>query len=87
MTTQESIASQLAQCTSSDNHYRHSLMRSFRYTDGIKTLAELAGAYWLIDLAASHQTNRKVRAEPFQLWTLRKLPEGSKNKAVAECRC
>lgn len=88
MSTQESpsIASALAQCTGSEHQYAHSFMRSFRYTDGIQMLAEMAGAYWLIDLAASHQTNRKVRAEAFQLWSIRKLPEGSQNKAVAECR-
>ena len=86
MSTQESIATVLAHCTGSEHQYRHSFMRSFRYTDGIQTLAEMAGAYWLIDLAASHQANIKVRREPFQLWTLRKLPEGSKNNAVAECR-
>ena len=88
MSTQESqpIASALTHCTGSEHQYRHSFMRSFRYTDGIKTLAEMAGAYWLIDLAASHQTNRKVRSEAFQLWSIRKLPEGYQNKAVAECR-
>ena len=33
-------------------------------------MAELCGAYWLIDLIASHQINRKVAAEEFQVWTL-----------------
>ena len=83
---EESISSQLAQFTGSENQYRHAFMRSFRYTDGIIALAELSKAYWLIDLTASHQVKAKVRREPFQLWSIRKLPAGSKNAAVAECR-
>lgn len=87
MTTQtQSIAHALAHCTGSQSQFQHGLFRWFKYTDGVQTLAELAGAYWLIDLAASHQLNRKVRAQQFQLWTLRKLPDSAKNKAVAECR-
>ena len=66
--------------------YRHGLMRSFLYTEGVQDLAEQAGAYWLIDLAASHQTNAKVRREPFQLWSLRMLPADAENMAVAEAR-
>ena len=88
MATQESpsIAAELAHCTGSENQYQHGFMRSFRYTDGIQTLASLAGAYWLIDVAASHQTNHKVRAETFQLWSIRRLPKDAKNAAVIECR-
>ena len=84
--TVTSIAEQLSHCTGSEHCHRHSFMRSFCYTDGIQTLAELAGAYWLIDLAASHQLNRKVRIEPFQLWSIRKLPDTAQNAAVVECR-
>lgn len=85
MTTM-SIATALAHCTGSETQYQHGLFRSFRYTEGIQTLADLAGAYWLIDLAASHQLKRKVRNQPFQVWTLRKLSDTAKNAAVAECR-
>lgn len=34
--------------------YRHSLFPKLIYTPGVKYLAETAGAYWLIDLIASH---------------------------------
>lgn len=79
------LAEDLAQCIGTENQYQHWLLRSFRYTDGIKTLADGAGAYWLVDLVASHQPEPKLRGADFQLWRLRKLPEGSKNAAVAEC--
>jgi hypothetical protein len=83
--TPETLQSDLAQFTGSEHYYRHGLNRNFMHTDGVNYLAEKAGAYWLIDLIASHQLSRKVRAEPFQLWTL--TLTGKKNPmAVAECR-
>jgi len=39
----------LAQFTGSEQLYRHSLVKRFCYTDGVKYIAERAGAYWLID--------------------------------------
>jgi hypothetical protein len=81
----ETLESDLAQFTGSENYYRHALNRKFMHTDGVNYLAEKARAFWLIDLIASHRLSRKVRAEPFQLWTL--TLTGKKNPmAVAECR-
>ena len=83
--TPETLESDLAQFTGSENFYPHALNRNFRHTDGVNYLASKAGAFWLIDLIASHQMSRKVRAESFQLWTL--TLTGQKNPmAVAECR-
>ena len=61
----------LAQFTGTENYYRHALSRAYTYTDGVKYLAERAGAYWLIDVIVSHQHNLKVRAEEFQVWKLK----------------
>lgn len=60
--------------------------RAFLVTDGVLDLCERAGAFWLADAVASHQT-RKVHTacEGFQVWRLRKLPEGSANAAALEC--
>jgi hypothetical protein len=85
-TEEPSIASQLAHCIGSENHYCHPLRRHFRFTDGVKLLAELAKAYWLIDVAMSHQCKMTVRIEPFQLWSIRRLPRTARNMAVVECR-
>jgi len=76
----------LSQHCGSLKRFRYGFMKSFLFTEGVQDLAEQAGAYWLIDLVASHQVVPKVKREPFQLWSLRKLPEGAKNAAVAECR-
>ena len=56
----------LSQFIGTENYYRHWTGHGV-YTDGVKYLAEKAGAYWLIDAVLSYR-----RREPFQLWTLKK---------------
>ena len=46
------------------------LRKDFLLTDGAKHLADKAKAYWLMDLIASHQTNKRVSTQPFQLWKI-----------------
>ncbi len=62
--------SDLAQFTGSQTWYRHPLMRKISYTDGVKFMADKAGAHWLIDMIVSWQLEPKVHEEPFQVWTL-----------------
>jgi hypothetical protein len=63
-----------------EHYYRHSLVRSVVYTDGVKAMAEQAGAYWLIDAIATYQIHRRVTADPqlqcFQAWTLERHETG-----------
>lgn len=47
------IRQALAQCTGSEHWYRHLLVRTFIYTDGAETFAEMAGAYWFLDIVAT----------------------------------
>ncbi|MBR0753550.1 hypothetical protein JQ604_15280 [Bradyrhizobium jicamae] len=63
----------LQQFTGGTGHwYRHNLVRGITYTDGVKYMAERAGAYWLIDEIALAQIGEpRVKAEPFQSWKLR----------------
>jgi hypothetical protein len=70
-------AADLQQFHGTENWYRHSLLRNLLYTDGVKYVAEAGGAYWLIDLIASHQVGIRKKAfhDPifrieFQTWTL-----------------
>ena len=79
--TRETLEADLAQFCGSETVYKHWL--GLIYTDGVKYLAEKAGAYWLIDLVASHQRG-KLRQEPFQVWTL--TVNLKKQTARAECR-
>lgn len=61
----------LSQFTGTDHYYRHGLCRNITYTDGVKYVAETAGAYWLIDKIATNQLEPKIRREEFQAWKLR----------------
>ena len=55
----------------SENFYQNKFSPII-YTDGIKDMAEKCGAYWLIDLVISHQLNKTVQYEPFQVWQLQR---------------
>jgi hypothetical protein len=58
------------------------LRQRFLLTEGAKYLADQAKAYWLMDAIASHQTNKKMAAEIFQVWT---LSVNEKHEAVLAC--
>ena len=60
----------LAQFTGTEHWYGHPMARKVVYTDGVKYVADTAGAYWLIDEIAFGQTVAAVAAEEFQVWTL-----------------
>ncbi len=61
----------LAQFTGTTVWYKHCLLKNITYTEGVKYLAETAGAYWLIDEIAFGQVEKRIADEAFQLWTLK----------------
>lgn len=72
-TRKEQLEANLPHFTGTENYtnLRYPWLRShFLLTDGAKYLAETAKAFWLMDAIASHQTNKLVAAEPFQIWKL-----------------
>jgi hypothetical protein len=73
----------LEQFTGTEQYYKHV---GILYTDGVKHLAEEAGAYWLIDAIASWQISPKVKRDSMlqqiQFWKLRVKPD---NSAVLTC--
>jgi len=70
-TTKTLSQCELAQFTGTEHWYRHALVPSLLYTDGVRYVAETAGAYWLLDaIALAQQAYPNVAAEPFQLWRL-----------------
>jgi hypothetical protein len=73
----------LDQFNGTEHWYRHWLTRDFTYTEGIKFLAEKAGAFWLIDEIALAQKEKQVAAEEFQVWILSRNATGS--GAVLRC--
>jgi hypothetical protein len=78
----ETLATDLAHFSGSDEFTRTS--RRMVVTAGVKFLADKAGAYWLIDLIDSHQSNPNVARELFQVWTLTLNKSGSGAKVEAE---
>lgn len=87
--TIEELKGELNGFTGTQNYYRH--FTGPKYTDGVKHLADRAGAYWLLDAVFSYQCDKKIRALPFQVWELKVLrSELGENKnepmAVLEMR-
>jgi hypothetical protein len=66
----EELAAALDQFTGSTQYYRHWL--GTLYTDGVRFLAENAGAYWLLNAISSHQpqATKDERLREFQVWSL-----------------
>lgn len=70
----DAIRDYQAQTTGSNEIHKHPL--GLRYTDGIEFLADTCGAYWLIDVVASHQPAIRRRGHhDFQVWILEPVPE------------
>ena len=67
--TIDELNQKLTGFTGTINWYRH-WTNLLSYTDGVKTLAESVGAFWLIDAIASWQFKPKVDQCDFQVWTL-----------------
>lgn len=70
MNTEKFTKADLAEFTGTEQCYRHPIFKSTLYTDGVKYVAERAGAYWFIDEIAFHQSHPLVKNEEFQVWTL-----------------
>lgn len=73
----------LAQFHGSETWYRHALVRTVCYTDGVKFLADAAGAHWLVDKIATLQLEPRVGKEEFQHWKLTHVGDGP--QAVLTC--
>lgn len=78
----KAVREYIAHVNGTENWYKNPI--GLIYTDGVRVVAEACGAYWLIDVIASHQCKIRVRREMFQLWTL--SGEGTEEKPwVVEC--
>lgn len=77
------LKAELAQFTGTEQYYYNPLFRKFRYTDGIKYLAENAGCYWLLDFIFSNQHLCVLKEQPFQVWKI-KVNEDDSAKILVE---
>lgn len=72
--------------TGTENYYRVSALHpDFTITDGVKYLAEKAGAYWLIAAILSYQKqcSKDTMLSQMQFWTL--AVDLEKSSAVLTC--
>ncbi len=76
-----------AQCNGSESFHSH-FLPGVIFTDGVKWLADTAGAYWLIDAIASYQRDKKLTRDPmlhdYQIWQLD--VDLAKKQAVLTCK-
>jgi hypothetical protein len=67
----ETIKNNLRYFTGTEKwHVFNPLAKNYLLTDGALYLAANTGGYWLMDLIASYRLKPKVKAQPFQVWTL-----------------
>jgi len=81
--TADELEQALRQFTGTEEYHRHWLGR-ITFTEGVHFLAEKAGAFWLIDLIASHQ-DRRLSNEEFQIWALT-VNRDKRPMAMATCQ-
>jgi hypothetical protein len=74
------LRSIMAQCTGTEAYHKLSIS-PIKCTDGVKVLADAAGAYWLVDAIGSYQGTPKIKDLGIQFWFL----EVKDSKAVLYC--
>jgi hypothetical protein len=76
--TPEEIQANLDRFNGSDTFTQWSplLFRNSVLTEGALYLAENCGAYWLMDIIGSYQSESKFRTQNFQVWKLDRKGEG-----------
>ncbi len=57
--------------------YKHAIVDTVTYTEGVKFVGEAGQAYWLIDDIAIAQGEPLVAKNEFQVWTLTVNPDHS----------
>ena len=86
MESPEAIREALAQHVCTEQHWVLSPeCTDFKYTDGVKTMAEICEAYWLITAIFSWQQDDRLKNESFQVWMLRLNDKTEGNDAVLFC--
>ena len=65
----EELLSELAHFTGTTQWFYNPMFPNFYYTDGVKYLAEKAGAYWLLVYIFSNQIS-PIKEQPFQVWKI-----------------
>lgn len=70
MTYTKNLENKLKHFTGSEEVFYLPLFPKFRYTEGVRYLAQEAKCYWLLDYIFSNQHDKAIQAQPFQVWKL-----------------
>ena len=77
------LQAELKHFTESEQIFYNPLFPKFRYTDGVKYLAQEAHCYWLLDHIFIHQHLEEIRKNHFQVWKL-KVAKGDASTITVE---
>ena len=72
----DKLRAQLAHYHGTNEYHRMTHSPSFLATDGVRFLADEAGAHWLVTAVGSYQGHGWAERAPFQVWRLRLDDEG-----------
>lgn len=76
--------SSLVAFVGSGDKFRGTFVRWILHTEGMQHVCTECQCFWLLDVVASHQTKRAVRAERFQLW---RIERGKRNPSACTVTC
>jgi hypothetical protein len=65
------LLTNLKHFSGSEEFYFMPLFRSFKYTEGVKYLAQNANCYWLLDYIFSSQNFEILQNNEFQTWKIK----------------
>ena len=66
----DQLRAQLSHFTGSETFAHHALIPTVLMTEGVRYLADAAGAHWLTDAIASYVLDDRTSQENFQVWHL-----------------
>jgi hypothetical protein len=86
MDSPDEIRNRLAYATGTEHYWRAFPDNNrFFFTDGVKDMTEICGAFWLITAVFSWQGEDEVKNEPFQVWILRFVEKAKGDNALLVC--
>lgn len=68
--TKQDLLNGLDQFYGSDTVYYLPLFPKYKYTEGVRFLAQNVGGYWLLEYIFSNQHDASIKAEEFQVWKI-----------------
>lgn len=71
MIDKQKLKAELRHFTGSEQVFYNPMFPKFRYTEGVKYLAQEANCYWLLDYVFSNQAIKAISEQPFQVWKLK----------------